>query len=155
MSANDIPYWIYLYLIREHPEIIAGIAAGIGLYFTAKTFRHQQKQASFVMAENIDNDLRDLQKELAKISPKGPAAIVGINSKADMEDWDSRFFNLLEWLSFLINERQIKGKKIIAHFYPSIIQWYEQIFLTHATEHEKNDPKQYEELKRLYKRLKG
>jgi hypothetical protein len=145
-QASSLLYQFAKY-IYDHPEVIAGIAAGIGLYFTARTFRHQQQQAQVRMIENVFNDIRDMEKELSNI-PEST-----MPDKAH-RDWDSRFFNTLEWLSFLINERQVRHSKLIGFFKESIIAWYENVFLLNALEDEKTDEKQYPELKKLYRKLK-
>lgn len=63
-----------------------------------------------------------------------------------IKDWDSRFFNTLEWLAFLINEGEIKMKNLINFFKPAIIRWYEELFLTHMDDEVKNGPTQFNEL---------
>ncbi len=132
--------------VYDHPEAIGGAAAGIGLYFTARTFRHQQKQAQVRMIESVFKDIRDLEKQLSEI-PEST-----IPDKAH-RDWDSRFFNTLEWLAFLINEGQVRHSKLIGFFKDAIIGWYDNVFMKHAFETEKTDPKQYPELKKLHKKL--
>jgi len=149
MSLAEVGQYIY-----DNPALIAGIAAGIGLYFTAAALRHQQKQAQFKMAESVYRDLRELEKELSQIPPRDPTEHVDVKYNEAIRDWDSRFFNTLEWFSFLINVREIRNKKLVDYFKPSIIAWYEQIFLKNAGNEVVNDPNQYEELKKLYKKFK-
>jgi len=62
-------------------------------------------------------------------------------------------FNSINWLSFLINEKITNDKKMIEHFKPIIVKYYEDIFLKNATADEKNS-KSYSEFKKLYQALK-
>lgn len=144
---------IYLY---ENPEIIAGVAAAVGLVFAARILVHQQKMDQIKLIESVFKDARELQREYATElrKPQMPDPY-GIDFESFKSDWDSRFFNTVEWLSFLINEREVRLKKLIRYFKPSIIGWYEELFLRHAGDAVINDPEQYEEFKKLYKRLKN
>jgi hypothetical protein len=71
-------------------------------------------------------DLRNLDLEIEKI-PSG--------SQCDdtRSMWHSRTFNTLNWLSFLINEKIISDKRIIAHLKPIMISYYESMFLKYAS----------------------
>lgn len=133
--------------VYDHPEIIAGVAAGIGLIFTAMTFRRQQIHAQVRMMESVFNDIRDMERELSNL-PEST-----IPDKLH-RDWDSRFFNTLEWLAFLINERQVRHSKLVGFFKDAIVAWYEKVFLVYALDSEKTDETQYPELKKLYRKLK-
>ena len=48
----------------------------------------------------------------------------------------------------------IKDKKIAGFFDDAVIRWYEQIFLKHYSEDEVNNPKNYQEFKKLYHSIK-
>jgi uncharacterized protein YutD len=68
----------------------------------------------------------------------------------DSTDWDSRFFNTLEWFSFLVNENTIKDTKIKSFFKEALIDWHDNLLQAKY----KNDPAKYPEFKKLYKDLK-
>jgi hypothetical protein len=92
------------------------------------------------------NDLRELDRELAKILPGSPYDDA-------ISTWYSRTFNTLDWLSFLINEKLINEKvvvdrKLIQHIKPIIVRYYEDTFLKNASVNER-DSKTYQELKNL------
>src|SRR3989344_5109186 len=53
-------------------------------------------------------------------------------NKKEIEEWDSLFFNSIEYFAFLINENYIKDEKIINFFGDAIINWYENIFVKHS-----------------------
>ena len=48
----------------------------------------------------------------------------------------------------------IKDKKIAGFFDDAVVRWYEQIFLKHYSEEEVNNPKNYQEFKKLYHSVK-
>lgn len=75
-------------------------------------------------------------------------------SEKKQKNWDSIQFNTLEFYSFLVNENYIKDKKIVSFFKPMIISWYENIYLNHFKQERIDDPNDYAEFKKLYKRLK-
>lgn len=146
----------YLY---DKPEIWGGIFAGAGLIFTARAFLHQQKSDQIKLAESVFKDLRLLEKEQSdlntEIMKKGTTDFLGTDADRLRADWRSRFFNTLEWLAFLINENELSNAKIVGFYKEAIIDWYEEIFLKQASENERNDAKQYPELKKLYNNLKN
>jgi hypothetical protein len=89
------------------------------------------------LAGDLFRDIRELEKELTTIQ----------NKKKDLDkldDWYSRYFNTLEWFSFLINEKKISDKKIIDYFKPLIIESYEEQYLD--PERRKRDPDQPKDL---------
>ena len=69
-------------------------------------------------------------------------------------EWDSLLFNSIEQFAFLVNEKFIKDKKIAGFFDDAVVRWYEQIFLKHYSEEEVNNPKNYQEFKKLYHSVK-
>ncbi|MGH9964006.1 MAG: hypothetical protein ACRD5E_04135 [Nitrososphaeraceae archaeon] len=91
-------------------------------------------------------DLRNLDLEIEKI-PSG--------SQCDdtRSMWHSRAFNTLNWLSFLINEKIISDKRIIAHLKPIMISYYEGMFLKYVSTG-KTDAESYHDLKKVYRALK-
>ena len=83
-------------------------------------------------------DLREMQRELHR-------------EGFDSSDWDARFFNTLEWFSFLINEKTIKDTKIKSFFKGALIDWHDNLLQPK----DKNDPTKYPEFKKLYRALKN
>ena len=100
-------------------------------------------------------DIRSLESELDTIAyldvndPVGSAQ----DKSERLRGWDSRFFNTLEWLAFLINKGQVKDSSLKGFFKDSIIGWYEKLFLTHMKQAVDND-KEFPELKKLYQVFK-
>jgi hypothetical protein len=125
--------------------IVAGIYA-IALFYTIVTFRRTKRLDQITLSNTIYNDLRDLDRELAKI-PSG--------SQYDdaRSQWYSRIFNTLDWLSYLINEKVIGDKRMIEYMKRDIIRYYEDTFLKNASVDER-DSNSYQEFKKLYRRIK-
>jgi len=148
-------FWdqIIIQYIYDHPEIISGAAAAVGLALTAAALRHQQKQAQFKMAESVFKDLRQLEKELSEIEAPSDT-YTDSEYLVAVKDWDSRFFNTLEWFAFLINENEIRSRKLVSFFKPSLVRWKEQLFERHLPQAERDDPNQWQEIKKLYNQIK-
>ena len=63
-------------------------------------------------------------------------------------------FNTIEYLAFLINNRFVGDRRLENFFRGAFVYWYEELFQKHDSEAEQ-DPMQYDEFKKLYKKLKG
>jgi hypothetical protein len=92
------------------------------------------------------NDLRALNRKLAKILPGSPYDDA-------ISTWYSRTFNTLDWLSFLITEKVVVDRKLIHHIKPIIVRYYEDTFLKNTSVNER-DSKTYQEFKKLYQTIK-
>jgi hypothetical protein len=132
--------------ISSNYQLFSGSAVIAGFVYTIRTFRRARKVDELRMLEGIYKDIRVLQRELRDIPQDDTDKI---------EEWDSSFFNTLEWFSFLVNSNMLKQKKFIDFFRFSIIEWYEKIFLVHAGVSDVDNDKIYPEFKKLYKKMKG
>ena len=131
-------------------EYIQIIAAGIyatALFYTIVTFRRSKRIDQITLGEHIFSDLRELDRELAKI----PTESQYDNARVIVY---YRIFNNLDYLSFNVNRKIIDDKKLIEYMKPYIIKYYEETFQTHASATDKSDPKSYQEFKRFYLKLK-
>lgn len=54
----------------------------------------------------------------------------------------------------LVNNKYISDKRMIHFFDEAIIEWYEKIFVKHHTQEERENPKVYPEMKRIYHKIK-
>ena len=127
-------------------EYIQIIAAGIyatALFYTIVTFRRSKRIDQITLGEHIFSDLRELDRELAKIPPESQYD----NARSIVY---YRIFNNLDYLSFNVNRKIIDDKRLIDYLKPFIIRYYEETFLTHASSVDKSDPKSYQEFKRFY-----
>jgi hypothetical protein len=130
----------------EYLQIISAGIYAIALFYTIVTFRRAKRLDQITLLNNIFSELRNLDRELAKISS-------GSQYNDARSQWYSRIFNSVDWLSFMINEKVINDKKMIEHIKPVIVRYYEDIFLKNASEDE-TDSKYYQEFKKLYQTIR-
>jgi hypothetical protein len=130
-------------------EYIQIISAGIyatALFFTVATFWRAKRLDQITLSNNIFSHLRDLDIELAKVP-------TGTQYNDVRGQWYSRILNSVNWLSFMVNENVINDKKMVEHFKPIIVKYYEDTFLKNASVGEK-DLKSYPDLEKLYRTIR-
>jgi hypothetical protein len=133
-------------IASEFIQIIVAAIYAITLFYTIVTFQRSKKLDQITSLGDVMNELRDVDRELAKI-PSGSQFDDVRNS------WYLRMFNSLDWLSFTINERIITDKKLIEYIKPMIISYYEETFLKSGSVNER-DSSHYQQLKKLYQTVK-
>jgi hypothetical protein len=133
-------------IASEFIQIIVAAIYAITLFYTIVTFQRSKKLDQITSLGDVMNELRDADRELAKI-PSGSQFDDVRNS------WYIRMFNSLDWLSFTINERIITDKKLIEYIKPMIISYYEETFLKSGSVNER-DSSHYQQLKKLYQTVK-
>jgi hypothetical protein len=133
-------------IASEFIQIIVAAIYAITLFYTIVTFQRSKKLDQITSLGDVMNELRDVDRELAKI-PSGSQFDDVRNS------WYIRMFNSLDWLSFTINERIITDKKLIEYIKPMIISYYEETFLKSGSANEQ-DSSHYQQLKKLYQTVK-
>lgn len=136
----------FMAIASELIQIIVAAIYAITLIYTIVTFQRSKRLDQITSLGGVMNELRDVDRELAKI-PSG--------SQIDevRNPWYFRMFNSLEWLSFMINERMITDKKLIEYVKPIIISYYEDTFLISGSASERN-PSRYQQFKKLYQTVK-
>ena len=125
-------------------EYIQIIAAGIyatALFYTIVTYRRSKKLDQITLSDRIFSELRELDRELAKISPE--SQYEGARNQTYI-----RIFNTVNYLSFLVNVKLIDDRRLIEHMKPVIIKYYEEMFLRHVSADERNSSS-YQEFKKL------
>jgi len=125
-------------IASEFIQIIVAAIYAITLFYTIVTFQRSKKLDQITSLGDVMNELRDVDRELAKI-PSGSQFDDVRNS------WYLRMFNSLDWLSFTINERIITDKKLIEYIKPMIISYYEETFLKSGSVNER-DSSHYQQL---------
>ena len=133
-------------IASEFIQIIVAAIYAITLFYTIVTFQRSKKLDQITSLGDVMNELRDVDRELAKI-PSGSQFDDVRNS------WHFRMFNSLDWLSFMINERIITDKKLIEYIKPMIIGYCEDTFLKSGSANER-DSSHYQQLKKLYQTVK-
>src|SRR5215510_681484 len=136
----------FMAIASDYLQIIVAAIYAITLFYTIVTFQRSKKLDQITSLGDVMNELRDVDRELAKI-PSGSQFDDVRNS------WYIRMFNSLDWLSFTINERIITDKKLIEYIKPMIISYYEETFLKSGSVNER-DSSHYQQLKKLYQTVK-
>jgi hypothetical protein len=92
----------------EYIQIIAAGIYGVALFYTIVTFRRTKRLDQITLANSIFNDLRQIDRELAKI----PSDVQYDFARNELY---IRIVNTLDYLSFLVNEKVIGDKKMIKY----------------------------------------
>lgn len=100
----------------EYIQIVSAGIFSIALFYIIVTFRRTKKLDQITLLNNIFSDLRELDRELARI-PTGP------QYDDARSQWYSHIFNSVNWLSFMVNEKVISDKKMIERIKLVIIQY--------------------------------
>src|SRR5215210_6524481 len=150
LKSSNILYIHTNMVMITTAEYIQIIAAGIyatALFYTIVTVRRTKRLDQITLSDRIFSELRELDRELAKIPP-------GSQYDDARSQVYSRIFNTLNYFSFLVNRKIIDDRWLLEYMKPTIIRYYEETFLTHASSVDKSDPKSYQEFKRFYLNLK-
>ena len=131
----------------EYIQIIAAAIYATALFYTIVTYRRSKKLDQITLSDNIFHELRELDRELAKI----PSESQYNDARSQVY---SRIFNTLNYFSFLVNRKVINDRWLLEYMKPTLIKYYEETFQTHASSVDKSDPKSYQEFKRFYLKLK-
>jgi hypothetical protein len=83
-------------------QIIASIVVAITLFFTTKTYFKMRNTEQVKISHDIFKLYTELEKESANLSEQAKPL-------EERKDWSSRFFNTLEWVSLLVNSKEIKN----------------------------------------------
>lgn len=126
--------------------IISALFAGIGLILNWLALRENNQTRQLQLLNDSFKSIKETEITLYKGYKNAD-----IKTK---REWDSLLFNSIEQFAFLVNEKFIKNKKIAGFFDDAVVMWYEQIFLKHYSEEEVNNPKNYQEFKKLYHSIK-
>ncbi len=135
-------------LVADIAQIIAGIATGIALIFIWNTFRHEKGKQQTQLAGELFRDIRQIEQELMSIDED--------IDHEKLDQWYSRFFNTLEWSSFLRNEMKISDQKTVKFFIPLIKGAYEHFYMDkNRLTRNPDNPEAYPEFKKLYQKIKS
>ena len=124
-------------------EICFGIGTVIAIVYAIKTYNSSKEKKQYDLSKVVQDDLLNFNKELSAVDN---------NDDEAKQLLYERLFNTLEWLGFLINEKQITNNKIRQYFKRIVIQYYENTFLKtdYITDKQRTDPDEFKEFKRLY-----
>jgi hypothetical protein len=128
-------------------QAVGVIVGSVAVWYAIKTYLVSREKRQFDLSKNVQDDLLNFTRELAEVKDDNDA-------KALLYE---RLFNSLEWLGFLINEKQITNSKIRQYFKDLVIDYYEKTFLKTdfiSDEVRSNDNK-LKEFKKLYQDYKN
>ena len=126
--------------------ISAVIVATSAAMVAALQLRESRRATQVQVFDATVNKLSELSESFYRENPEE-------GSEAERH-WLNGFFNRLEYMSFLVNERFIPRKLFTRFYSDAFILWFETIFLNKASDEQKNDPQRFSEFKKLYERLK-
>lgn len=130
----------------DYIQIITAAIYAAALFYTILTFRRSKRLDQLTITNEIFLELRNLDRELAKIPPE--AQYDYVRSQAY-----SRIFTTLDYLSFLINQKVVDDRRLMDYMKADIIRYYEDAFLKHASIDER-DSNSYQQFKKLYVKVK-
>jgi hypothetical protein len=130
----------------DYIQIITAAIYAAALFYTILTFRRSKRLDQLTITNEIFLELRNLDRELAKIPPEAQYDDVRSQSY-------SRIFTTLDYLSFLINQKVVDDRRLMDYMKADIIRYYEDAFLKHASIDER-DSNSYQQFKKLYLKVK-
>ncbi|HJR49069.1 MAG TPA: hypothetical protein VJ799_13005 [Nitrososphaeraceae archaeon] len=124
-------------------EVCFGIGTITAVVYAIKTYNSSKEKKQYDLSKVVQDDLLNFNKELSAVDN---------NNDQAKELLYERLFNTLEWLGFLINEKQITNNKIRQYFKKIVIQYYENTFLKtdYITSKQRTDADELKEFKKLY-----
>jgi hypothetical protein len=131
----------------DYIQILVAAIYAIALFYTIVTFQRSKRIDQITSWGDVMKELRDVDRELAKIPSKSQYDEV-------TSSWLSRMFNSLEWLSFMINEKIMTDKKLVNYVKPMIISYYDDTFRKYSSVI-KRDSNNYPQFKKLYQDVKN
>ena len=129
----------------EYIQIIAAGIYGAALFFTILTFQRSKRLDQISLATEVMHELRDLDRELAKIPLESQNDVKG--------EVHSRMLNTVDWLSFLVNEKMVTDKRLVARMKPIVVRYYEDLVQNNVRLDDKKVIA-YEDLEKLYRKIK-
>jgi len=131
-------------VVTDYVVIIASFVTLGSVIYAVKTYTRNRKLEQIKLLDGILKELKEMQKELTYLV-KEP------NNEFKLHEWDNRFFNTCEWLAFLINEREVKDRKLENYFKDTFLQ-AKEVFDAHAKDRDKLNPERFQNFKKLLDR---
>jgi translation initiation factor 2 alpha subunit (eIF-2alpha) len=129
-------------------EIIASLAAVVGVIISAIIFRKSFSRISMIEQINISHDL---ENRLTEIEHR--IIDVNKNDKDQLEYRYRQYLNVWEWFSLLINNERVEMDEIIQYYKPTMLKDYEEIFSYFTTI--RDDNTKFYQYKKLCKKWLG
>jgi hypothetical protein len=130
----------------DYIQILAACIYGAALFYTIVTFRRTKRLDQITLTNTLFGELRQLDRELAKM----PSGVEYDPARIELY---SRILNTLDYLSFLVNEKVISDKSMIAYMKPDLIGYYGETLVQKILGDERNSHL-YQQFKKLYQKIK-
>jgi hypothetical protein len=130
----------------DYIQILAACIYGAALFYTIVTFRRTKRLDQITLSNTIFGELRQLDRELAKM----PSGVEHDSARIELY---YRILNTLDYLSFLVNEKVISDKRMIAYMKPDLIGYYGETVVQKILRDERNSHL-YQQFKKLYQKIK-
>jgi hypothetical protein len=143
MSEFDLTTQVISVIEACAPIITVG-----AVVYAIKAYYSSKEKRQFDLSKTVQDDMLNFNRELAVVKSDDD------EGKALLYE---RLFNSLEWLGFLINEKQITNNKIRQYFKMLVIDYYEKTFLKtdFITDEVRSNPNKLKEFKKLYQDYKS
>lgn len=128
--------------------ISTGVVVAITIVINYKSYNKMRMTDQIKLAQDFFRNYRDLQKESEQDHKQA-------KPKDERMDWAERYFNTLEWFSYLVNTEQITNPRLIGFYEKLIVKSREIILPQYYTQEEIDRKNLYPELRELYDKLKN
>lgn len=136
------------------PQFVTGsitsVVLVITLGFTIRTYRRLRKTDQIKLAHDFFLLYKELQDKRALLEQQDKS-----KGEKEWKEWAERYFDNLEWFSYLVNTEQIKDPRLLAFYEDIILVSYEKGLPIFYSQEKINKKNFYPELKELYDKLKN
>jgi uncharacterized protein with gpF-like domain len=127
--------------------IIASGSVAITFGLNYNIYRKMRTTDQIKLAHDFFVAYKELKEKRAALHEQG-------KQKDQVKEWAERFFDELEWFSYLVNTQQITNPRLLRFYEQLILDSYEKVLPNFYTQEQRNDINFYPELDELYQKLK-
>jgi Domain of unknown function (DUF4760) len=128
----------------EIATTIATLALIVSIATFYLTFTRGRKSEQIKMTHDILREFSEAENRL-----------LDVEYDKDPHQWQLRhlqYLNTLEWFSFLVNHGELKDEDLKEYFKPLLIRDHDTVLGHDGLETQKNNPEDFKEFKKLYKK---
>jgi hypothetical protein len=128
----------------EIATTIATLALIVSIATFYLTFTRGRKSEQIKMTHDILREFSEAENRL-----------LDVEYDKDPHQWRLRhlqYLNTLEWFSFLVNHGELKDEDLKEYFKPLLIRDHDTVLGHDGLEAQKNNPEDFKEFKKLYKK---
>lgn len=146
----DQAYTLLDYFVLLLPTFVAIGAVA----YSARTLKEFKKSQQFNMVNTVLGDINKLEGEIPTIYQMQVEKENNELTDVYLNQLLSRIFNKVDWLSYLVNSKQIRDKSLKGYIIPVIRDVYDGTYTKYATNLFKKDS-EFKEFKKLYQDYKN